>query len=131
MLGMEFIRTKTPELAEKTVLILQLCYNMIYSLIQSARHEHLVENYQISFTRCINQVLSQIANFKGHHNHPYKRSELHEKLLFLLSEELLIIRKGRHEPRARKRRPKSYQLLTKPRLQFKEIQHRGKYKKTA
>ena len=131
MLKMEFIRAKTPELGEKTVLILQLCYNMVYSLIQSARDAHLVKNKQISFTHCIDQILSQRANFKGHHNHPYKRAELHEKLLLLLSEELLIIRKGRNEPRARKRRPKSYQLLTKPRHQFKEIQHRGKYKKTA
>jgi hypothetical protein len=131
MLGMEFIRAKTPALAEKTVLILQLCYNMVYSLIQSARDAHLVENNQISFTHCIDQVLSQRGNFKGHHNHPYKRSELHEKLLFLLSEELLVIRKGRHEPRARKRRPKSSQLLSKPRHIFKEIQHRSKYKKTA
>jgi len=131
MLKMEFIRAKTPELAEKTVLILQLCYNMVYSLIQSARDAHLVKNKQISFTRCIDQILSQRANFKGHHNHPYKRAELHEKLLLLLSEELLIIRKGRNEPRARKRRPKGYQLLTKPRHEFTEIQHRNTYNKTA
>jgi hypothetical protein len=131
MLEMEFIRAKTPELAEKTVLILQLCYNMIYSLIQSARRAYHVDNYQISFKHCIDQVLSQRGNYKGHHKHCYKREELHEKLLFLLSEELLVIRKGRHEPRAKKRRPKNHQLLTKPRHQFKEIQHRNSYKKTA
>lgn len=131
MLEMEFIRAKTPELAEKTVLILQLCYNMIYSLIQSARRTYHVDNYQISFKHCIDQILSQSGNYKGHHKHDHKREALHEKLLFLLSEELLIIRKGRHEPRAKKRRPKSHQLLTKPRHQFQEIQHRNSYKKTA
>ena len=131
MLEMEFIRAKTPELAEKTILILQLCYNMIYSLIQSARQAHFVENYQTSFKHCIDQVLSQRTNYKGHHNHRYKKEKLHEKLLLLLSEELLVIRKGRHEPRAKKRRPKNYQLLTKPRHKFEEIQHRNNYKKTA
>ena len=127
MLEMDFIRAKTPELAEKTVLILQLCYNMLYEL----RQAHHIENNRISFKHCIDQVLSQRVNYKGHHNHRYKREELYEKLLLLLSEELLIIRKGRHGPRARKRRPKNYQLLTQPRHQFEEIQHRNSHKKTA
>ena len=73
--------------------------------------------------------MSQRSNYKGHHAHQHKRAELHEKLLLLLSEELLTIRKGRHEPRAKKRRPKNYQLLTQPRHQFREIQHRSNYRK--
>lgn len=131
MLQMEFIRAKTPALSEKTILILQLCYNMIYSLIQEARRDHLVENYQTSFKRCVDQILSHSSNYKGHHNHRYKREDLHEKLLLHLASETLIIRKGRHDPRAKKRRPTNYQLLTQPRHQFKEIQHRNSYKKTA
>jgi hypothetical protein len=35
------------------------------------------------------------------------------------------LRPGRKEPRAMKRRPKSYQLLTRPRRQFQEIPHRA------
>ena len=38
-------------------------------------------------------------------------------------------RPNRSEPRARKRRPKNYQLLNKPRRLFKEIQHRNRYRK--
>jgi len=131
MLQMEFIRAKTPELSEKTILILQLCYNMIYSLIQEARRDHLVENYQTSFKHCVDQILSHSGNYKGHHSHRYKRGKLHEKLLLKLASETLIIRKGRHEPRAKKRRPKNHQLLTLPRSEFKEIQHRSTYKKSA
>ncbi|MDQ6972125.1 MAG: hypothetical protein Q9M30_05705, partial [Mariprofundaceae bacterium] len=37
-------------------------------------------------------------------------------------------RPGRSEPRARKRRPKNFQLLTVPRHVMKEIQHRSKYR---
>lgn len=131
MLQMEFIRAKTPSLCEKTILILQLCYNLIYSLIQVARREYLVEKNQISFKRSVDQILSHSSNYKGHHRHRHKRQELHEKLLFIIASETLIIRKERHEPRARKRRPKNYQLLTQPRHQFKEIQHRSNYKKPA
>jgi hypothetical protein len=36
-------------------------------------------------------------------------------------------RPGRSEPRCLKRRPKAYQLLTSPRHEMKEIQHRSKY----
>jgi len=131
MLQMEFIRSKTPELSEKTILILQLCYNMIYSLIQRARQEHLIENNQLSFKRCLDQILSHSSNYKGHHHHRYKREDLHEKLRLRLASETLIIRQGRHAPRAKKRRPKNFQLLTQPRHQFKEIPHRNNYKKPA
>ena len=41
------------------------------------------------------------------------------------------LRPGRREPRAKKRRPKSYQLLTKPRHKFKEIPPRERYRVAA
>ena len=99
--------------------------------IKPVRKEYLVEKNQISFKRSVDQILSHSSNYKGHHRHRHKRQELHEKLLFIIASETLIIRKERHEPRARKRRPKNYQLLTQPRHQFKEIQHRSNYKKPA
>jgi len=59
--------------------------------------------------------------------------------LFLWRDELLEAiaavtnpeRSGRREPRAKKRRPKTHQLLTKPRHDFQEIPHREKYRKAA
>lgn len=115
MLQMEFIHSKTPEFSEKTILMLQLCYNMIYCLIQRARREHLIKTHQLSFQRCLNQILSHSSNHKGHHNHRCKREGLHEKLQVQLASETLIIRQGRHVPRAKKRRPKNFQSLTQPR----------------
>jgi len=38
-------------------------------------------------------------------------------------------RPGRREPRAVKRRPKPYPLLNKPRRQFKDTPHHGRYRK--
>lgn len=40
---------------------------------------------------------------------------------------VISIRPGRREPGCRKRRPKNYQLMTKPRHEMQEIRHRGKY----
>jgi hypothetical protein len=36
---------------------------------------------------------------------------------------------GRREPRAVKRRPKPYPLLTRPRRRYREIVHRNRYRK--
>lgn len=49
----------------------------------------------------------------------------------LCSQKLIDARPGRREPRATKRRPQSYQLLTNPRHIFSEIPRRGNYYKKA
>lgn len=46
-----------------------------------------------------------------------------------LALDLVPDRPGRREPRALKRRPKPYPLLTKPRQLFHEIPHRSSYRK--
>ena len=51
--------------------------------------------------------------------------------LAALAGDLVPERPGRREPRAVKRRPKPYPVLTKPRNQFVEIPHRSKYRKAA
>jgi hypothetical protein len=48
-------------------------------------------------------------------------------LLAVIAEDLAPERPGRREPRARKRRPKPYPLLNKPRRKFKDIPHRNRY----
>jgi len=50
-------------------------------------------------------------------------------LLNTIARDTVPLRPNRAEPRARKRRPKNYHLLTKPRHLFKETPHRSKYAK--
>src|SRR5690606_28118137 len=40
---------------------------------------------------------------------------------------IVLEQPGRSEPRAEKRRPKPYQLLTAPRDEMQETKHRGRY----
>ena len=54
------------------------------------------------------------------------RTLLHSRLLDILVADALPVRPGRSEPRAVKKRPKPYPLLTKPRHIFKELAHKGK-----
>ena len=49
-------------------------------------------------------------------------------MLEAMAKDLVPHRPGRLEPRARKRRPKNYQLLTHPRHEMKVIAHREKYR---
>jgi hypothetical protein len=58
-----------------------------------------------------------------------QRAAVLEAFLQCLAADTLPKRPNRIEPRARKRRPKNYQLLNKPRRQFQEIQHRNRYAK--
>jgi hypothetical protein len=59
-----------------------------------------------------------------------RRGALHNALLRTIARDRIPHRPNRTEPRAKKRRPKNYQLLTQPRHTFHEAPHREKYKKT-
>ena len=61
-------------------------------------------------------------------NQPRKQAELINRLLEDIAGDLVPHRPGRLEPRARKRRPKNYQPLTRPRSEMKVIAHREKYR---
>ena len=58
-----------------------------------------------------------------------KADRLVKELLRVLASDLVPARPGRKEPRAVKRRPKPFPLLTKPRKLYKEIPHRSRYRK--
>jgi len=60
-----------------------------------------------------------------------RRRQIWNELLRTLADDLVPQRPGRREPRAVKRRPKLYPLLTQPRQQYREIPHRSRYKKAA
>jgi hypothetical protein len=52
------------------------------------------------------------------HRKPRKQAQLFDALLRTIASDLVPQRPERSEPRARKRRPKNYQLLTKPRKEM-------------
>lgn len=59
------------------------------------------------------------------------RKRLVDDLHELIAEDLVPDRPGRREPRAVKRRPKPFQLMTRPRAEMVEISHRSRYRKPA
>jgi len=60
-----------------------------------------------------------------------RREQMRARLYELLAGDLVLERPGRREPRAVKRRPKPYPLLTAPRCRrrYKEIPHRNRHRR--
>jgi len=128
-MGMEMLRTKTPEMARKELCMFLIAYNAMRLLMLRAGALLGRSSEQLSFKGTLQVVRAWRREFSGLHNAPRRRAEVNAELLFQIAARIRLPRPGRHEPRAVKRRPKSYQYLTKPRHEFQEIQHRSSYRK--
>jgi hypothetical protein len=116
-LGMELLRTKTPEMAKKEVLIYMLAYNLIRSLIWTAKQIYHIDIERISFKGTV-QHLASISPYLAVADQ-FDYSRLYEELIHLVADEKVPDRPGRIEPRVIKRRPKPFPLMTQPRSQLK------------
>ncbi len=128
---MEAMRTKTPEIIEKELHMHALAYNCIRALILEGASTHQQELGRISFKGAVGLLRQWLPHAAHIHEQPRKLTHWQAQLLEAISSIQNPLRPGRREPRATKRRPKSYQLLTRPRHQFHEIQHRDHYRATA
>ena len=127
-MGMEVLRCQSPEMAEKELLAYLVAYNLIRCLMAEAVALAGVEMERLSFkgsVDAVRQYSSEIRNQRGQK----RRRELWSQLLGAIARDQVPLRPHRNEPRAVKRRPKPYQLLNKPRHQFKEVRHRCRYRK--
>jgi hypothetical protein len=106
-LGMEHLRCKTPEMASKELWVYLLAYNMIRLLMAQAALLADQIPRQLSFKHTVQIWLSWQQPSEGADN----GVTLHA-LLVLIAEPRVGLRSGRIEPRAVKRRPKPFPLLT-------------------
>jgi len=125
-MGMETLRCKTPDMAEKELLAYLVAHNVIRCVMAEAMAQHEVELERLSFKGTVDafrQYSLAIAKARSRK----RRRELWADLLWNVACDLLPVRSGRVEPRAVKRRPKPYSLLNQPRRRFKDIPHRNRY----
>ena len=125
-LGMEPLRCKTPEMAEKELLAYLVAHNLVRCLMAEVVATHRVELERVSFKGSVD-ALRQFSDAISRAPHRKLRRQLWEDLLLNLARDLVPLRPNRTEPRALKRRPKPYPLLNKPRRKFVEISHRSRY----
>jgi len=127
-MSMELLRTKTPEMARKEVAMYIIAYNALRVIMLKASIEHGSPLWRMSFKGALQVFETWGSQFRLLHHHPKKKNQLFDEMLKQISLRVVPHRPGRQEPRAIKRRPKSYQLLTAPRSEFREVQHRSSYR---
>lgn len=119
-LGMETLSCRTPEMAEKELWIHLLAYNLIRMLmLQSARSVDALPRV-LSFRHALQLWLAWARSTAM-----LDEDDL-AQLLQLIAQQRVGNRSGRVEPRAVKRRPKAFPLLTRTRPEARErIRYHG------
>lgn len=132
-LKMEEFRVKSPEMAQKTLCVMMIAYNLLRLQMQEAAHLTGGKVRGISFEGVRQVVTSWQERFRfGRDRSQAANASARRGFLARCCEQLLTLRPGRREPRALKRRPKNYQLLTSHRSTFQEVLHRETfYRKTS
>jgi hypothetical protein len=124
-LGMEQLRCKSPEMARKELWVYLLAYNLIRLLMAQAALLADQIPRQLSFKHTVQIWLCWQQRGGATHD-----AVCINALLVLIAEPRVGLRPGRVEPRALKRRPKPFPLLTKPRqVAREEIRENGHPKK--
>lgn len=117
-MGMNILSCKTPEMVLKEIWVHLLAYNLLRLLMTQSAVLTCTTPRQMSFKHCLQLGLLGMQTF----------ALLNEKqfyqLLSLMAQQQVGHRPGRVEPRAVKRRPKPFPLLTKPRVKAQENVHK-------
>jgi hypothetical protein len=125
-MGMEYLRCKSPEMAQKELLAYLIAHNLIRCVLAEAVANFDSDLQRLSFKGALDALRQYSAAIAQARNQRLRR-RLWNDLLLNLARDLVPLRPNRKEPRAVKRRPKAYPLLNQPRHQFVEISHRSRY----
>jgi hypothetical protein len=112
-LGMDVLRCKSPALVRKEVWAHLLAYNLIRTVLAQAADDLGCLPQALSFAGAVQTLAAFGARLLGADG--ATAAELHAWLLVAVGSHQVGDRPDRVEPRKKKRRPKSYPLLTEPR----------------
>jgi hypothetical protein len=116
-LAMDVLRGKTPQIVRKEIWAHLLAYNLIRTVMAQAAMQHDVLPRSLSFKGAL-QTIHAFAIPLARCS-PSGLHDLWSTLLATIASHHVGDRPDRFEPRARKRRPKPYPYLTKPRHEAK------------
>jgi len=123
-LNMDVLRCLTPHMIERELRMHFIAYNALRSIMQKAAITHSVDLNRISFKGCLDTVRQFAHATSGAEEKPKIISAMLDEMLLAIARDLNLHRPGRSEPRAKKRRPKNYRLMTKPRREMGPLPHR-------
>lgn len=123
-MGMDFIRAKSPAMAVKVATIHAIAYNLVRWLQQralraTAGQSKVIGQAQLSFKGTLDAALRFAAEMAQSARKLWHL--LCNKLFLTIVRDLQPVRPPRFDPRVKKRRPKPYDLMIKPRAVLKKI----------
>jgi hypothetical protein len=120
VLGMDVVRSTSEEMVVKEVWVHMLAYNLVRETMCAVATTKRCLPSEVSF-RATQQIMSTWRLVNAVRGKPLHRDEMIE---LLMSQSLVGQRPDRYEPRAIKRRPKSYKLLVHSREVAKTMLHK-------
>lgn len=115
---MDVLRCKTPSMVCQELDVYLLAYNLLRTLMWLSGTTHGKPPLRLSLPgtrqQLNNFVPELLANFGAKHH------QIDRTLLKIIAHKPVPERPGRIEPRARKRCPKSYSLMQRPKHQFRQ-----------
>jgi hypothetical protein len=112
-MGMEMLSCLSPEMIKKEIAIYFIAYNLIRSIISQSAVIHDKIPRQISFKGAVQLIVAGATTLIGMASRCIM--DMVNTILLAISTNAVRIRNQAPQPRAIKRRPKPYPLLTKPR----------------
>ena len=113
-LGMDVLRGQCPDVVRKEIAMHLLAYNLIRLVMWHAARQHGRDLHRLSFTGTLCRLRFALPMLIFQPGSPH-HIRLLRSLLAWIAADTVPDRPDRIEPRRRKRRPKPYSLLTKPR----------------
>jgi hypothetical protein len=116
-LGMDVLRSKTPEMVRKELYVYLLGYNLLRTLMWEAGMAYGSPPLRLSLQGTRHHLDNFIPELAAASDK--KRDRIYRTLLAMIVHKPLPDRPGRSEPRVRKRRPKSYPLMKQSRTELR------------
>ena len=114
-LGLDGLRCQTPTMVRKEMVMHAIAYNLIRALMQDIAHSYQVSAQRLSFKGTVDALRHWRELFESARGHSRTTRKLRHLFYQSIAKDRLLDRPERSEPRAVKRRPKNFRLLTKPR----------------
>jgi hypothetical protein len=127
LMRLDVLRCRSPQMIRKELQMHFIAYNLVRAVMLQAALQYQVTLSRLSFKGTLDAVQAFAAVLQGGGMTVRQQAALESDLLRLVASDPVRARPGRVEPRAKKRRPKNYQLLTKPRHKFVLTQRRNRH----
>ncbi len=127
-LGIDHLVCKTPPMLYRELMMHLIGYNLVRCLMVEAASTYAVDLERISFKGSVD-TLHHFSLVIAAARSRKQRTQLTRAMLETLATDLLPQRPNRVEPRSRKRRPKAYPVMVKPRSELRAKLLRRKTRK--